>query len=89
MRAKQRVIFGENANQTWHVFRRTDRLGLDRNVVMNAILDDLVPRLPLPFPPANNAPFVGNAALGPRQLRYHAYPVSEELVIVGPIRRLL
>jgi hypothetical protein len=59
MKSVQEVVFGQNPNQTWHAFRRVDRVGLGRSAVMNAILADLTSRLPLPFPPPNNAPFVG------------------------------
>ena len=51
----QDVVFGQNPNQTWHAFRYTDRLGWDRDDVMDAILADLEPRLPLAFPPPRNA----------------------------------
>jgi hypothetical protein len=85
----QEVVFGQNPNQIWHAFRRTDRLGLDRTAVMEAILADLAPFLPLPYPPPGNAPFFGSVAVAGIRLRYHAYAVSEELVNVGSIRRLL
>jgi hypothetical protein len=89
MSGAQEIIFGRHPNQTSHAFRRVDQFGLDRSSVMRAILADLAPRLPLPFPLPNNAPFVGSVSVDGVRLRYHAYAVSEELVNVGSIRRLL
>lgn len=89
MSAVQEIVFGQHANQVWHAFRRTDRLGLSRAAVMAAIRADLEPRLPLPFPPPNNGPFIGSVSIGGMTLRYHAYAVSEEVVNVGSIRRIL
>ena len=81
------IVFGQNANQNNHAFRYTDALGLDRGVVIEAIRADLRPRLPLPIPPPNNAPFVGRVTVNGIQLSYRAYPVSEGLVNVGSITR--
>jgi hypothetical protein len=85
--SNQEIVFGQNLNQTYHTFRYTDALGLDRAAVIEAIRADLRPRLPLPIPPPNNAPFVGRVTINGIQLSYRAYPVSEGLVNVGGITR--
>jgi hypothetical protein len=81
----QRVVFGQNPNQERHAFRYTDALGLDRDVVMEAILAELQPRLPLHPQSPGKALFVGTVSIDGLELVYHAYPVSEELVNVGRI----
>jgi hypothetical protein len=52
----QRIVFGQNPNRTYHAFRYTDILGLDRNAVMEAVCADLQPLLPLLFPSPDNMP---------------------------------
>jgi hypothetical protein len=84
----QRVVFGQNPNQTYHVFRYTDALGLDRRVVMAAVLEDLAPELPLRQPALSGRPFIGVISVEGVELSYHAYPVSEDLVNVGSITEL-
>jgi hypothetical protein len=85
VRVPQRIVFGQNPNQTRHAFRYTDRLGFDRDIVMEAIVADLQPNLPLRTPPPRNAPFIGTVSVDGAELRYHAYAVSEGLVNVGRI----
>jgi hypothetical protein len=85
MRRSQEIVFGQNTNQTYHTFRYTDALGLDRDGVIEAIRADLDANSPLPVPPPNNAPFRGIVTVKGIALRYHAYPVSETLVNVGSI----
>jgi hypothetical protein len=81
----QEIVFGQNPNQTRHAFRYTDIRGLDRDIVIEAVLADLRSNLPLRTSPPRNAPFVGTVSLNGVKLRYHAYAVSEELVNVGRI----
>jgi hypothetical protein len=85
----QSVVFGQNSNQARHAFRYVDVLGLGRAAVEDAVLADLGPNLPLPWPPPDNAPFVGVVRVGGVSLRYHAFPLSEELVNVGSISPVL
>jgi hypothetical protein len=85
MRHSQEIVFGQNANQTYHTFRYTDALALDRDAVIEAIRADLDMHLPLPVPPPNNAPFRGTVTVQGIALRYHAYPVSEASVNAGSI----
>ena len=85
MRGGQRIVFGQNANQVSHAFRHTDRLGLDRAEVMDAIVRDLRPYLPLPVPPPRDFIFVGQVTMRGMVLLYRAYPLSEELANVGRI----
>jgi hypothetical protein len=76
MSGGQEVVFGQNASQTYHAFRYTDALGLDRDEVMDAIGADLRPHLPLPFPAPDNAPFIRQVVVNGISLRYHACPLS-------------
>ncbi len=39
----ERITIGRDANQVYHAFRHIERLGLDRNAVQEAILNDLRP----------------------------------------------
>ena len=87
MTGAQEIVFGCNPNQVYHAFRYTDALGLDRNEVIETVMGDLRPNLPLPVPPPNNAPLVGRVIVNGIPLSYHAYPVSEVLVNVGSITR--
>jgi hypothetical protein len=84
MNGDEDVVFGQNANQISHTFRHTDRLGLDRAEVVDAIRADLQPYLPLSMRPSD-ALFVGKVTVGGSELQYHAYPVNEGLVNVGRI----
>jgi hypothetical protein len=84
----QEVVFGQDANQAYHAFRYADALGLDRDAVREAVLTDLAPHLPLEQPPPSNRPFIGVVWVNGIELRYHAYPLSEELVNVGSITRV-
>ena len=81
---KQRVVFGVTAQATTHAFRHVDRLGLERDAIMQAIIVDLEPHLPLPVP-ANNLPFQGSVIVGGIQLKYHAFPIDNGTVNVGRI----
>jgi filamentous hemagglutinin len=87
--APQQVVFGQNPNQAYHAFRRTDAVGLDRNAVMQTVQADLGPALPLPFPAPGNAVFIGIVWVAGVRLRYHAFPIDEGTVNVGSIRPLL
>jgi len=85
MRGGQEIVFGQSANQVSHAFRHTDRLGLDRAEVTDAIVSDLRSYLPLPVPPPRDFTFIGKVAVRGVELLYRAYPLSEELVNVGRI----
>jgi hypothetical protein len=85
MMGRQLVVFGQDANQVSHAFRHTDKLGLDRAEVMDAIMLDLRPYLPLPVPPPRDFVFLGKVTVHGIELLYRAYPLSEEFVNVGRI----
>jgi hypothetical protein len=87
--SSQAIVFGQNPNQVRHTFRYTDGLGLDRVMIMETILADIYPSLPLPVPAPDNSPLIGTVWVNGIELRYHAFPVSGELVNVGSIRPLL
>jgi hypothetical protein len=85
VRGRQRIVFGQSANQVSHAFRHADRLGLDRAEIMDAITRDLQPHLPLPVPPPRDFIFIGTVTVRGVALLYRAYPLSEEFVNVGRI----
>lgn len=85
MTGGQLVVFGQTANQVSHAFRHTDRLGLDRVEIMEAIIRDLRPYLPLPVPPPRDFIFARKVIVRGVVLLYRAYPLSEDLVNVGRI----
>jgi hypothetical protein len=76
-----------NRQATGHAFRHADALALERSRVMQAIVDDLLPRLPLAMP-ANNLPFQGAVTVTGIRLKYHAFPLDGGLVNVGRITPL-
>ena len=77
-------MFGTNRRASNHAFRHIDALGLRRTIVMQAIVDDLLPRLPLAVP-RSKIPHMGLVAVGAVRLRYHAFPLENGLVNVGRI----
>jgi hypothetical protein len=83
-RGQQRILFGTNQQATGHAFRHIDALALDRTRVMQAIVDDLLPRLPLAMP-TNNLPFQGAVTVAGIRLKYHAFLLDDGAVNVGRI----
>jgi hypothetical protein len=63
MAGGQRVVFGQEPNQVSHAFRHTDRLGLDRAEIIDAISRDLRPYLPLPAPPPRDFILIGKVTV--------------------------
>jgi len=81
---RPRIVFGTNRQGTNHAFRHVEALGLRRDTVMQAIADDLLPRLPLPRP-LNNVPYQGAVTVASIRLRYHAFALEGGFVNVGRI----
>jgi len=82
--APQRIVFGLTRNATTRAFRHVDAMGLDREEVMQAIVRDLEPHLPMQSP-ANNMPHQGSVMLRGLLLRYHAFPLVNGIVNVGRV----
>ncbi|HYU14410.1 MAG TPA: hypothetical protein VEK82_17675 [Stellaceae bacterium] len=85
MSGGQEVVFGQDTNQISHTFRHTDKLGLDRTEIIEAITADLAPRLPLVRGASGAALWVGKVRVRGTELEYRAYSVNEALVNVGRI----
>ncbi len=83
-RVQQRIVFGTNQQATDHAFRHIDALALDWARVMQAIVDDLLPHLPLAAP-TDNLPFQGAVTVTGIRLKYHAFPRDDGRVNVGRI----
>jgi hypothetical protein len=83
-RVQQRIVFGTNQQATDHAFRHSDALAFDRARVIQAIVDDLLPHLPLARP-GNNLPFQGAVTVTGIRLKCHAFPLDDGLVNVGRI----
>src|SRR3954452_19742059 len=67
---KSRILLaGCTTNQTYHAFRYTDVLGLDRNAAMEAVCADFQPLLPLLFPSPDNMPTIGRVRVSGIELR--------------------
>jgi hypothetical protein len=84
----QRVIetitiqFGRAANQIYHVFRHTDRLGLDREAVQNAIQNS-IRQLANQIQPGQ--PFNQVVEINGQRIQYTAYILADGTVNVGRI----
>lgn len=75
------IVFGRNANQAYHTFRKVDAAGLDRAAVQSAIEADLLPKV---GQIVGGQPFNQVINVGGRSLRYTAYLV-DDWVNVGRI----
>lgn len=82
--AAPRIVFGMNREATEHAFRHADRIGLPREEVMQAITQDLRPRLPLPTP-RDNVPHKGSVMVQGSRLHDHAFPLENGVINVGRI----
>ena len=82
--APQRIAFGTTAQATAHAFRHVDRLRMDRQAIVQAIIADLTPHLPLALA-ADGSPFQGSVVIARTRLTYHAFPLDNGIVNVGRI----
>jgi hypothetical protein len=79
--SRSAIRFGTNENQFRHTFRHIDRLGLDREAVVTAILEDLAGRQPL----LPGSYIAGNAVVGAVMLEYRAFLLSDGTINIGRI----
>lgn len=80
--SKTTIQFGNNANQTYHVFRHIDELGIDRNVVKSAIekhVKAITPQI-VSGRPCNQIINVAG-----KNLQYTAYKLSNGVINIGRI----
>ena len=64
-----------------HTFRHTDRLGLGRDEISNAVRADLVRRGPI-LPGAN---VTGNVSVGGVMIEYRAFALADGTINIGRI----
>ena len=77
-----KIQFGKDPNQISHAFRHTDKLGLERDLVMKSVKEhfstvskNLIERKPL-----NNIIHVGG-----KKIQYTAFKLSDKVVNIGRI----
>lgn len=75
------IRFGANESQLRHTFRHIDRLGLDREAVATAILEDLSLRQPV----SAGSYIAGNVVVGGIMLEYRAFLLSDGTINIGRI----
>jgi hypothetical protein len=78
------VRFGTDENQVRHTFRHTDRLGLDRDAISNAIRADFARQGPVS--PGGN--ISGSVSVGRVTLEYRAFALTDGTINVGRITGL-
>ncbi|HEU0156520.1 MAG TPA: hypothetical protein VFQ82_10655 [Stellaceae bacterium] len=72
---------GANDGQLRHTFRHIDRLGLDREAVTTAILEDLSRRQPI----SPGSYIAGNVVVGGVALEYRAFLLNDGTINIGRI----
>lgn len=75
------IAFGANEDQIRHTFRHTDRLGLDREAVMTAVVEDLVGRQPV----SPGTYMTGAVIVGGTMLEYRAFALQDGTINIGRI----
>jgi hypothetical protein len=79
--SRSAIRFGTNENQLRHTFRHTDRLGLDREVIVTAILADLAGREPV----SPGSYIAGHVVVGGIVLEYRAFLLGDGTINIGRI----
>lgn len=78
-----KVIFGQNANQQYHTWRHiVDELGMDKNIVQQAIEADLQTTASQIIP---GKPFNGIVTVGGKRLQYTAFIRPDGTINIGRI----
>jgi hypothetical protein len=77
-----KITFGNNPNQVHHAFRHTDKLGLDRDLVMKSVTEhfDTVAKKLVDGKPLNSIIEVGG-----HKIQYSAFKLGDKAVNVGRI----
>ena len=77
-----KVQFGADANQAYHVFRHTDAMGLSREAVQKAVLDDLAANV---NQLVSGQPLNRIIEVAGNKLQYTAFELSNGMINVGRI----
>lgn len=76
------IQFGGNENQLYHTFRHSDKMGLDRKIVEQAIRNDISSASSLIVP---GKPFIQVITVDGQKLQYNAYMLPNGTINVGRI----
>jgi hypothetical protein len=79
--SRSAIRFGTNENQVQHTFRHVDRLGLDHEAVVTAILDDLTAQQPL----RPGTYIAGAVVVAGVTLEYRAFGLADGTINIGRI----
>lgn len=76
------IVFGNDANQTYHAFRHTDKMGLSRSDVRSSITKNfrsLAPKL------SEGKPYNGTVNVQGKTLKYTAFRIGDGVINIGRI----
>lgn len=79
------IQFGNNANQIYHVFRHIEDLGLDKNVVTQAVKNDFIKKSTQVI---SGKPFNSVVEVGGHRLQYTAYKLPNGTYNIGRIHEI-
>ncbi|MBQ9357832.1 MAG: VCBS repeat-containing protein [Prevotella sp.] len=77
------IVFGNNENQTYHAFRHTDALSLEREIVINAIKTDIAQINDIP----QGHTIIRIIKVNGIELQYNAYKLNDGTINVGRIHK--
>lgn len=79
---EDKVVFGQNSNQSYHTWRHVDKLGLDRTTVESIIRTDLNKNIPNI---KTGQPYNGNVTVNGKVLQYTAFRRADGVINIGRI----
>lgn len=79
---EDKVVFGQNSNQSYHTWRHVDKLGLDRTKVESIIRTDLNKNI---LNIKTGQPYKGNVTVNGQLLEYRAYRRIDGIINIGRI----
>ncbi|SDB88764.1 hypothetical protein [Acinetobacter boissieri] len=79
---KDKVIFGQNSNQSYHTWRHVDKLGLDRTKVEGVIRTDLNKNI---TNVKTGQLYNGNVTVNGKALQYTAFRRADGVINIGRI----
>lgn len=82
---RNQIVFGQNANQTYHTYRHIDEIGLERAVVRKAIESDIKPKLKMVV---ENKPYNGIITVDGHKLQYTIFKIDKYRYNVGRINSI-
>jgi hypothetical protein len=77
-----KIRFGKDPNQVYHTFRHVEGMGMDRNIVQNAVLQDFEP---ICSQVISGKPFIRIINVNGQRLQYTAYRLQDGTYNIGRI----